>query len=100
MLEWELGSLEYLKIRFTIAPDEVTTLPVHMSVVPYPLHAAADDWHIAHWEPEAAIPTARLLVGPGTGAALDLTLGTYILRARVTDADEQPILRSGLVRVI
>lgn len=91
------GTKEYLRIPLTEAPANVTSLPVEMSIVPHNRHAADDDWHEAVWLYGEDTPTAALLIGPGT--SLDLDVGTYIARVRVTADPETPIVEAGLVEI-
>ncbi|HEY9521905.1 MAG TPA: hypothetical protein VIR33_01595 [Thermopolyspora sp.] len=94
-----LGSKEYVKLPLVEYPDGVTSLDVEMSIVAYPGHAAADDWHTAEWDPGATAPTCRVLIGPDT--SLDLDEGTYILRARITADPERPIVAAdGLLEIV
>lgn len=93
-----LGSLDYVHIPFEEASTGATSLPVEMSIVLYPLHAEEADWKTAEWATGTTDPTARLLIGPGT--SLDLDVGTYVMRARVTGTSVTPIVDAdGLLEI-
>lgn len=56
------------------------------------------DWHAASWESAGSAYYARLLVGPAGG--LVLTVGSYRMWVRITDAPEVPVLEApGTVRI-
>ncbi len=86
------GSREYCRIPLTTAPRDVTTLPVEISIVPHPRHAAEDDWRPAVWLPDTDTPTAGVLIGPGTD--FDLDVGVYVARLRITAGDERPVVEA------
>jgi hypothetical protein len=59
------------------------------------------DWKPADWGAVASDGAdATILVGPGGGGAVELADGTYTAWVRITTAQEEPILRAGLVPVI
>lgn len=64
------------------------------------VNPAAPDWKAGSWEIQGASFFARLLVGPGVGAAIDLPVGTYRMWLRITSNPEVPVLEApGNIRV-
>jgi hypothetical protein len=86
------SSREY--VRITVAGDYTTSMPVDIALVPYGVEPDDDDWTTAAWAGGAA----RLLIGPGsTFGTLDE--GDYGAWVRVTTAEEQPVIYSGIVKI-
>ena len=60
---------------------------------------ASTTYYTGAWESTSAPYEAIILVGPGGGAATQLSVGTYLIVVKVTDSPEVPVLFSGLVVV-
>lgn len=91
-------STEFLHLKFTTAPGNITTLPVQMALTLYPRRPVDADWLTAAWTPSASPPASRILIGPDSD--LPLAPGTYVLWARVTAAPERPVEESDYLVVI
>jgi hypothetical protein len=65
------------------------------------LPSADDDWYAASWSVSTApgIYLAQCLVGPGAGAAVDLTVGTYNVWVQITDTPEVPVINTGTLAI-
>lgn len=57
------------------------------------------DWLAASWETSGTSYFARVLVGPGAGAVVDLAVGTYDMWLKITDNPEIPVVEAGTLRV-
>jgi hypothetical protein len=65
---------------------------------------AAGDWKVATWETDASVsPTVyylRAIVGGvGSGAAVELAVGTYTIWSKVTTATETSVRQAGQLEV-
>lgn len=79
--------------------DLLTTLPVELAFMSDRTAQPADaDWKSGEWDPDAAKPTARCLIGAGSVDA-ELTAGSWQVWVRVTGAIERPVRPAGPIKV-
>jgi hypothetical protein len=96
-------STVYIKSRIRATKNGATYDPtgdvVEVAFKTPGVDPAGPDWHAASWEAaSSSVFYARLLVGPVGG--LVLTVGTYKMWIRITDAPEVPVLEApGTVRI-
>lgn len=90
--------LDYFDRRFVRIPITIDVDPT-ADVVEFSFALPGSDtleWLTAEWDPDRP-KTARLMVEPTT---MGLARGSYLLRARITDNPERPVLRSGSVTIV
>lgn len=75
-----------------------TSTPVYMAVMPYDVEPErdGDDWHLAQWD--AATGTAKVMYGDVSGVA-ELDEGRYVIWVKPVTAQEEPLIRSGAIRI-
>lgn len=82
----------------TVTGDYTPTTPVFMALMPYDIEPDrdGDDWHEAEWHTETG--TVRAMYGGDTGiGALDE--GRYVIWVKPVTATEEPLIRSGPIRI-
>lgn len=86
----------------TVTVYDPTGLPVEAAFKLPGVNPAAPDWKTATWFTGSfGRFFALCLVGPGAGAALNLTAGTYKMWLRITGNPEIPVLPvDGFVKVV
>jgi len=72
------------------SPPQLALLPASAEGNP-----AEEDWRDGEWSG----PTARLMIGPGSGIET-LTPGSYAVWLRFTAGAEIPVRRTGYIRVL
>lgn len=96
-------SREYLLIPDITATgtdgvEDPTTLTVEFAFLPAGLDPEESDWHAGGWQPDAATPTARILIGPDGVAAPPE--GDYKVWLRITGTVERPTRIVGNLSIV
>lgn len=73
-----------------------TTLPVQFAFVA--LGTTPASWVGGSWAPDAPTPTARVLIGTGTGATA-IARGAYDIWIRITGTTEVPTRKVGQITI-
>lgn len=78
---------------------DLTAFPVELALVPEGAEPTDGDYHAASWVvPEAGdAPEPSLVIGSPTG--VPYLASNYMAWARLTAADERPVLKAGRVRI-
>ena len=75
-----------------------TLTPVYMAVMPYDIEPErdGDDWHEAEWH--TATGTVRAMYGADTGIGT-LDEGKYVIWVKPVTVQEEPLIRSGPIKI-
>jgi hypothetical protein len=81
-----------------VTGDYTISTPVFMAVMPYDIEPEpdGDHWHDAEWDTESN--TVRAMYGGDTGIG-QLDEGRYVIWVKLVTAEEQPLIRSGSIRI-
>lgn len=99
-MEQSVLATEYIYVEVTNTNRDPTGDPVRFAFIT-PSNKRPDSattWITGEWDPGAATPTARVLIGPDNGGH-PLAAGTYGMHVWITDNPETPLRFSGYVTV-
>lgn len=92
------GTKEWMHSGVVSGDYNPSTTPVYMAVVPYGIEPERDGdvWHEAEWH--TATGTVRAMYGSDTGIG-ELDEGKYVIWVKPVTAQEEPLIRSGPIRI-
>lgn len=89
------GTKEFIRSGVVTGPYTEST-QVFMALMPYDVEPGDDDWYAAQWEDG----TGRAMVFYGGDEGLgELDEGRYVIWVKPIVPPEEPLLRSGLIRI-
>lgn len=87
------GTKEFIRSG-VVAGSYTDSTPVYMALMPYDVEPGDDDWHVAQWESGRA----KVFYGGDDGIG-ELNEGRYVIWVKPIAPPEEPLLRSGLIRI-
>jgi hypothetical protein len=75
-----------------------SSTPVFMAIMPFDIEPErdGDEWHEAQWDTEKG--TAKVMYNDPSGIA-QLNEGRYVIWVKPVTAQEEPLIRSGMIRI-
>jgi hypothetical protein len=92
------GSKEYIFADVGNAPQDPTSFPVKVAIIPVGTKPVTGDFVTADWDPESTY-AARLMIGPGSTFG-ELEVGSYLVYTRIDGSVEDPELKARNTLVI
>lgn len=82
-----------------VTGDFTASTPVFMAVMTYDVEPerAGDDWYEAEWHGDTG--KARVKYGDPDNGIAPLAEGRYVIWVKPVTATEEPLIRSGLIRI-
>ncbi|MFI6510112.1 hypothetical protein ACIBCT_21110 [Streptosporangium sp. NPDC050855] len=89
------GTKEFIRSG-VVGGDYTALTPVFMAIMPYDVEPGDDDWYAAQWE--TGTGRAMVFYGGDEGVS-ELDEGRYVVWVKPVAPPEEPLLRSGLIRI-